>query len=90
MKSSAARSPQFKLVPVDQLLKAGCVCAWAGCPRIFKGDMPTGWTWLLMYWSPRVAIEPLYGRDWTRDAVLCPEHTLKVDALMKRIPRNAE
>ena len=83
-------SSHLKLVPIDQILKAGNICAYAGCPCTFKGPMPAGWTWLQLYWSKRVDADPLHERDWTRDGVLCPEHTLKVDALMKRIPRYAE
>lgn len=78
-----------KLIPIEQILKAGCICAYEGCPRTFKGPMPTGWTWLQLYWSPQVNSEPLQ-RDWMRDGVLCPSHTLKIDALFKRISRVAE
>lgn len=80
---------RLKLVPLEQLTKMGSICAWAGCPCTFKGDMPTGWTWFHLYWAKQPALDPLTC-DWTRDAVLCPEHTLKVDSLMKRIPRVAE
>jgi len=77
------------LVPISKITEMGSICAWAGCPRKFKGTMPSGWTWLQVYWSPHVICEPL-DRNWTRDGVLCPEHTLKLDAQMKRIPRVAE
>jgi hypothetical protein len=87
--ATAATSSRFKLIPLSRLLKAGCACAWADCPRNFNGPMPTGWTWLQVYWSPQVGADPL-KRDWMRDGVLCPEHTLKLDALMKHIPRVAE
>ena len=83
------RHPELKLVPVDELLKYGYTCAWAGCPRNFKGPMPTGWTWLQIYWSAAVDSDPL-RRDWTHDGVLCPEHTLKLNANLKRIPRLVE
>lgn len=81
--------PKFKLVPVSELLKMGSICAWVGCPRTFRGELPNGWTWLQLYWSPQVNTDPL-ERDWMRDGVLCPEHTLKMDAQFKRIPRVAE
>lgn len=89
MRQMHTATSHVRLVPIDRLLKAGCICAWAGCPRAFKGEMPHGWTWLQMYHSPQVTADPLQ-RDWLRDAVLCPEHTLKIDVQLKRIPRNAE
>jgi hypothetical protein len=73
----------------SEVAAAGCICAWDGCTAVFKGDMPHGWTWLLMYWSKRPAMSVLYvpHRDVPRDAVLCPEHTVVLDGQLKYLGR---
>lgn len=62
------------------------LCAWQGCDRSFRGDMPMGWRVLITYHgfcpvldflAPAVAIE--------RDAMLCPDHAGALEGLLKKI-----
>jgi hypothetical protein len=76
-----------KMIPPTQL--TGRICAWRDCEARFAGDMPAGWTNLILYWAPRPILNAadIPARDWLRDAVLCPEHTRLLDSQLKELGR---
>ena len=78
---------EVKNIPIADI--SGSLCAWDGCAATFSGDMPKGWTNLLVYWSKRpelnfLAIPP---QDMLRDAVLCPEHACVLECHLKDLGR---
>jgi hypothetical protein len=81
---------EVKQLTPEQFHSMGSMCAWKGCPETFPGDMPRGWTYLLAYWAPRPGLDvtPLMtGKDFMRDAALCPMHTRELDRLLKATGR---
>ena len=68
---------------------SGSMCAWDGCAATFSGDMPKGWTNLLVYWSKRPELNFLTipPQDMLRDAVLCPEHACALECHLKDLGR---
>lgn len=74
--------------PLSEL--TGHQCAWRGCEAAFEGDeAPEGWAWLILYHSMQPYLEFLEipPTDLLRDAVLCPEHTKRLDEQMKDMGR---
>jgi hypothetical protein len=76
-----------KKVKLSEL--TGRMCAWDGCGASFKGDMPEGWTNLIMYWAPSPIpnVLDIPPADWLRDAGLCPEHTRLLESQLKDLGR---
>ena len=68
---------------------SGAICAWNGCLETFRGDMPNGWTWLLMYWNKQPLLK-YTGADTLRDAALCPAHTRALDLQLKDLGRQLD
>jgi hypothetical protein len=63
------------------------VCAWRGCNRTTPfGDLPPGWRWLLTSRRPVMGVPILAALEagiLDRDAVLCPDHVNRLEALLK-------
>jgi len=81
-----AKVLERKNIPMEKI--AGHLCAWDGCERTFQGEMPRGWSFMLLYWSkwPSLEFWDIPPNDGLRDAVLCPEHTKQLDGnLLKDI-----
>jgi hypothetical protein len=60
-------------------------CAGRDCPASFRGDMPRGWCWLTIYWSPRPKTIDFLVDPVERDAVLCPMHRSLLESMLKDI-----
>jgi hypothetical protein len=78
---------ETKRLSVAELSAAWQLCAWNGCQAAFKGDMPRGWTNLLMFWSPGPALNffNVHPGDWLRDTALCPQHTRLMNSQLKEL-----
>jgi hypothetical protein len=78
---------------LDEVKSLPCTCAWEGCTRDYdyKGGMPPGWTGLLLFCSTDFVTdfynEMEHGKNLLRDTSLCPEHSEKLDGLLKFISR---
>jgi hypothetical protein len=75
-------------LPVSEV--EGCLCAWAGCGASFSEEMPAGWVYLLMWWSPvatpDLTIGSVSGSPFCkRDAVLCPLHAKELESKLKDV-----
>ena len=67
-------------------------CAWHECGADFKGEMPAGWNYLLVYWHPEPQVEATLAEVsrsnfCSRDAVLCPEHSRELESNLVDIAR---
>jgi hypothetical protein len=88
-----ARVFERKMIPARELANAMCQCAWKGCEAACKpdsrGDVPSGWSVLLLTRSFRHYANLLDIRpsECLRDAVLCPEHTRLLDSQLEDIGR---
>ena len=65
-------------------------CARNGCTEHFRGPMPKGWRWMLLYYeavpaTPGISMEALAGAQ--RDCCLCPRHAAELDASLWPIPK---
>jgi hypothetical protein len=52
----------------------------------FEGELPAGWAYLFAYWAPKPVVDARKIKHWVHDKVLCPEHALALDALLREIP----
>jgi hypothetical protein len=74
-----------KSMSVEELKLLPCCCAWDGCEKVYHGEMPHGWSALLLFaTSPRLE-DFESGRNMIRDTSLCPEHTEELNGLLKYI-----
>jgi hypothetical protein len=67
----------------------GRICVWEGCSERISGDLPKGWSNLVLYGSPqpRLNLETVPPQDWLHDGVLCPKHTRRLEEQLKDIGR---
>ena len=75
-----------------ELIAAGSLCAWRECGAHFKGEMPAGWNYLLVYWHPEpqpftTLAEVATSNFCSRDAVLCVEHSRELESNLVDIAR---
>jgi hypothetical protein len=87
-----AKVYELKKVRANEI--SGIQCAWKGCQASMKpdpnGDLPPGWSALLLTRSYRAYAQPLLDIPpelCLRDAALCPEHTRQLDSLLVYLSR---
>jgi hypothetical protein len=87
----AAKLFELKVMRASDI--SGVMCAWKGCEAAMNpdpnGDLPPGWSWLLLTRSYRHAANLLDipPSDCLRDAALCPKHTRQLDSLLEDLAR---
>ena len=76
-----------RFVTREEYAEMGLLCAWEGCGANYKGEQPSGWRTLIVFWapSPILNVKEIPPDTWDRDAVLCPAHVHELDGLLKDI-----
>lgn len=77
-------------VSLDDVERAGYICAWRDCQATCEGgNLPKAWRCLLLFWAPRPVMDmtKIPQETWDRDGVLCPEHARALDGLLKDLAR---
>jgi hypothetical protein len=91
MSNKAVKVLELEMIPVSQF--GGMMCAWKGCEAVCKsdtkGDLPRGWSGLLLTRSLRhyANLLDIPPSDCLRDACLCPEHTRLLDSQLADLAR---
>ena len=69
-------------IPLSQI--SGSICAWNGCEQTTKhqiGSLTPGWRHIVM--SAGLLFERRNILNADRDGVLCPDHFIELDRLLK-------
>ena len=61
------------------------LCAWEGCESTFKGPMPRGWVTLISFSCDGPITDLRQVREWKREAILCPVHTVALEQNFKSV-----
>jgi hypothetical protein len=66
----------------------GGTCAWRGCRKTFKGELPHDWIRLCAYWSAlpetaKMVVDVAMSPFCKRNTVLCSEHAAELEGMLK-------
>ena len=63
-------------------------CAWRGCRKSFKGELPHDWIRLCAYWSAmpdtkKMIVDVAKSPFCKRNSVLCSKHAAELEGMLK-------
>lgn len=84
-----AAKVRIEKIETDKFLSMPSMCAWEGCNAHVVSPHEHGWASLIMHCDePKANFMDIDHRLMYRDCALCPEHTQKLDGLLKYIGRD--